>query len=158
HHARLAVVVPDASRSPAAAAIWSAARVARIELGPCLSHLIELTTTSEMLRAVLAGPPGEYRIRRGGVDCPRLRRVTAIRSPGTLAGTGLVAGGTGAVGLAFSRWLLASGARRVVIAARSRPAEPLPTHVEFVTMDVTLPEHVSRAVAHAGADDDLSGV
>lgn len=61
----------------------------------------------------------------------------------------LVTGANRGIGLAFTRELLARGARKVYAAARDPASITLPG-VEPLRLDVTKPEEVAAAAAHAG--------
>jgi NAD(P)-dependent dehydrogenase (short-subunit alcohol dehydrogenase family) len=61
----------------------------------------------------------------------------------------LVTGANRGIGLAFTRELLARGARKVYAAARDPSTVTLPG-VEALRLDVTKPDDVTAAVAHAG--------
>lgn len=61
----------------------------------------------------------------------------------------LVTGANRGIGLAFTRELLARGARKVYAAARDPSTVTLPG-VEALRLDVTKPDDVAAAVAHAG--------
>ena len=61
----------------------------------------------------------------------------------------LVTGANRGIGLAFTRELLARGARKVYAAARD-PSTLTLTGVEAIRLDVTNPDEVAAAAAHAG--------
>jgi len=63
--------------------------------------------------------------------------------------TVLVTGANRGIGLAFTRELLARGARKVYAGARN-PASVTQPGVEAIRLDVTSPEDVAAAAAHAG--------
>ncbi|GGP81336.1 hypothetical protein GCM10010185_64030 [Saccharothrix coeruleofusca] len=80
--------------------------------------------------AALAGALGddesELAVRGGAVFCRRLTRVAAPahRTSQPLERSALVTGGTGALGAEVARWLVARGARHLVLASRRGPAAP----------------------------------
>ena len=61
----------------------------------------------------------------------------------------LVTGANRGIGLAFTRELLARGARKVYVGARN-PAAIKQAGVEGIRLDVTKPEEIAAAAAHAG--------
>lgn len=62
----------------------------------------------------------------------------------------LVTGANRGIGLAFTRELLARGARKVYAGARDPSTVPQQPGVEAIRLDVTKPEEVAAAVARAG--------
>jgi NAD(P)-dependent dehydrogenase (short-subunit alcohol dehydrogenase family) len=62
----------------------------------------------------------------------------------------LVTGANRGIGLAFTRELLARGARKVYAGARDPSSVPQQPGVEAIRLDVTEPEEVAAAVARAG--------
>jgi len=62
----------------------------------------------------------------------------------------LVTGANRGIGLAFTRELLARGARKVYAGARDPSSVPQQPGVEAIRLDVTKPEEVAAAVARAG--------
>jgi len=62
----------------------------------------------------------------------------------------LVTGANRGIGLAFTRELLARGARKVYAGARDPASVPVQPGVEAIQLDVTKPEDVAAAVARAG--------
>src|ERR1700730_17469687 len=61
----------------------------------------------------------------------------------------LVTGANRSIGVAFTRELLARGARKVYAGAR-HPSTVTPPGVEAIRLDVTKPEEIAAAVARAG--------
>lgn len=64
--------------------------------------------------------------------------------------TALVTGANRGIGLAFTRELLARGARKVYAGARDPSTVKQQTGVEAIRLDVTKPDQVAAAVARAG--------
>jgi len=62
----------------------------------------------------------------------------------------LVTGANRGIGLAFTKALLARGARKVYAAARDPASVPALPGVEAIQLDVTKPDQVAAAVARAG--------
>ncbi|MBI5768908.1 MAG: thioester reductase domain-containing protein [Verrucomicrobia bacterium] len=100
---------------------------------------------------------------------PRL--VPHARPPGATPAfrsdrTYLITGGTGGLGLALSRWLVAHGVRHLALLARRAPAEALLTElraagaeVRFIAADLASPRDVERGFAELAAHQPpLAGV
>ncbi len=169
------------SPDPAAAAVWGLVRSAQAEHpGRFLLLDSDGSEASEAaLSAALAleGEP-QLALREGVASGPRLRRAaTAGGEPRRFdpAGTVLVTGGTGAIGGAFARHLVAEhGVRRLVLTSRRGPDAPraaelaaeltdLGAEVELAACDVgdrrqmaeligsIPPGHPLTAVFHAAA-------
>ncbi|WP_197523590.1 type I polyketide synthase, partial [Actinokineospora pegani] len=159
----------DPVRDPEQALIWGFGRVAAVEHPELWGGLVDLPDeltgpTLDRLAAALTGPEDQVALRGLGAFGRRLDRAERTDTgPGwTPAGTVLVTGGTGALGLHTARWLAANGADHIVLASRRGPAAPgaadlagLP--VTAVACDVTdrdalaalLDAHPVEAVVHA---------
>ncbi|MFI5908317.1 type I polyketide synthase [Dactylosporangium sp. NPDC051541] len=121
--------------SPEQAQTWGLGRVAALEYPQRWGGLVDLPpqpAPAELagLCAVLAGIGGEDQvaIRAGRAYGRRLVRAAtgADRPPRTWRpdGTVLVTGGTGALGGHVARWLVAGGARHLVLISRRGPQAP----------------------------------
>ena len=153
---------------PVAAGVWGLGRVAALEIPDRFAGLIDLPETpdADTWRRVCAviGQADETEVALRGSGVLARRLVTAPISAGESgwqpSGTVLVTGGTGALGRHIAGWLVAGGARQVVLAARGGHAdwagEPWTAgRVRAVPCDVT-----DRAALAALLDglEDLTGV
>ncbi|MFD8935157.1 SDR family NAD(P)-dependent oxidoreductase [Streptomyces sp. NPDC059578] len=125
---RLAVVTRDAvgaAPDAGAAAVWGLVRSAQLEF-PGRLLLADLEADA-VLPAVLPEAEDQLTVRSGEVLVPRLARVRTTGAPvGFGAGTALITGGTGALGSAVARHLVARhGVRKLVLLSRRGPAAPL---------------------------------
>ncbi|GFJ85375.1 hypothetical protein Phou_095550 [Phytohabitans houttuyneae] len=108
----------------AAAAVWGLVRAAEAE-NPGSFGLVDLDDASAgaVLLAGLATGEPEVRIVAGEVRAPRLARIRATGQAVEWRGPVLVTGGTGGLGAAVARHLVATqGVRDVVLASRRGPA------------------------------------
>ncbi|MFD5552574.1 SDR family NAD(P)-dependent oxidoreductase [Streptomyces sp. NPDC127068] len=124
---RLAVVTRDAvgaAPDAGAAAVWGLVRSAQLEF-PGRLLLADLDADA-VLPAVLPEAEDQLTVRSGEVLVPRLGRLRATGGPvGFGAGTVLITGGTGALGSAVARHLVARhGVRKLVLLSRRGPAAP----------------------------------
>jgi len=127
----VAVRPGDSVTQPRQAALWGFARHAGLEQPVPWGGVVDLPReVGQVDLAALAGALGagesELAVRGGTVFCRRLTRVTASapRTPQPLERSALVTGGTGALGAEVARWLVARGARHLVLASRRGPAAP----------------------------------
>ncbi len=127
----VAVRPGDSVTQPRQAALWGFARHAGLEQPVPWGGVVDLPReVGQADLAALAGALGddesELAVRGGTVFCRRLTRVTAPahRTPQPLERSALVTGGTGALGAEVARWLVARGARHLVLASRRGPAAP----------------------------------
>jgi len=111
---------------PAQAAAWGLARVIRLEYPQLDCRCLDLDPAgTEEALAVSDGEPDLAR-RGGQWLAPRLapstppRRAPALRADAAY----LISGGLGALGLALSAWLVAHGARHLILVARRAPEAP----------------------------------
>nr|WP_034592965.1 SDR family NAD(P)-dependent oxidoreductase [Hamadaea tsunoensis] len=122
-------VDPAEAADPDAGAVWGLGLVAGLDAATGWGGLVDVAGDWDpaALRAVLAEaaedqvairPSGRYARRL--VRAHRLERLRHWRPQGTV----LVTGGTGALGGHVTRWLLAAGAQRVVLASRRGPQAP----------------------------------
>jgi acyl transferase domain-containing protein len=118
----------DPPAGPVQAQVWGLGRVAGLEHPDRWGGLIDLPETwdeqaAARLCAVLAdGTQDQVVVRPAGTMTRRLVRAPRIpenRTPWAPRGTVLVTGGTGEVGPHLVRWLVRSGAERVVLTSRS---------------------------------------
>lgn len=152
---------------PDQAAVWGFVRAVRTESLGSTWRLVDTdpTTKAAALSHELADG-GEPEIAlRGALRLAPLLVDAPAADAAPLAGpldTVLIVGGTGGIAGRLVDWCAAKGARRVVLAARNRPAEPITgppgCAVEFIAADVTRPadverlarENVSLVIAAAG--------
>ncbi|MBP2337352.1 acyl transferase domain-containing protein [Saccharothrix coeruleofusca] len=127
----VAVRPGDSVTQPRQAALWGFARQAGLEQPVPWSGVVDLPReVGHADLAALAGALGddesELAVRGGAVFCRRLTRVAAPahRTSQPLERSALVTGGTGALGAEVARWLVARGARHLVLAGRRGPAAP----------------------------------
>ncbi|MFI1019104.1 type I polyketide synthase [Streptomyces sp. NPDC020965] len=126
----------DALRSPEQALVWGLGRAAALEHPDRWGGLIDLPENAdqrcwERICSVLSGADAEDQvaIRSSGVF---LRRLVPAPLPARATGPGwaldggtvLITGGTGALGGHIARWVIESGARRLLLVSRSGPAAP----------------------------------
>jgi acyl transferase domain-containing protein/acyl carrier protein/GDP-D-mannose dehydratase len=157
-HARLAVVTR--SGDLAGAAVRGLIRSAQSE-HPGRFTLVEVDSPDIPLDAVLAVEP-EIVVRDGRLLVPRLAKVTDDK-PVRLAGTVLITGGTGTLGVLVARHLVAEhGVRHLVLASRSGSAgdildelSSLECQVEVVACDVSNRDAVAQLLADI---EDLSAI
>ncbi|AEV87033.1 erythronolide synthase [Actinoplanes sp. SE50/110] len=117
--------------------------------------------------ALTAAIPEDGVLLAAGPDGLRARHLTGLRPPASppvwdTAGSALITGGLGALGLSVASFLVARGVRHLTLMARSGPDEParqvladLATAgatVQVLTGDVTDPADCRTAVEQAGRD------
>ncbi len=129
----VAVRPGDSVTQPRQAALWGFARHAGLEQPGLWGGVVDLPrevgrADLAALAQVLGDGESELAVRGGTVFCRRLTRVTASAhrtpQPQRLERSALVTGGTGALGAEVARWLVARGARHLVLASRRGPAAP----------------------------------
>jgi len=159
--------------------LWGLGRTFALEYPAHWGGLIDvsLEDASAAARAVAAellSEDGEDQvsISAGGRHVARLVRSTAKPSaPIALSGDGtyLVTGGTGALGLHVARWLVANGARRLVLASRRgvlndrgksvvTALQKLGASVSVIAADVSRVEDVDELIASASKHAPLRGI
>ncbi|ACY15481.1 type I polyketide synthase [Haliangium ochraceum] len=125
----------ETSTAPAAAALWGLGRVLGSEHPELSPRLLDLdaagsarTCADQLRRALTLALGGEDQLALRGQQVLglRLRRVRARDQGGSLAlsteGAYLITGGLGRLGLSVAEWLVARGARHLVLLARSLPS------------------------------------
>jgi acyl transferase domain-containing protein len=157
-------VVPDA-KAVRQAPLWGLGRTLSVEHPELYGGLIDLDpnaaagTTADLLWVHLGAADGEDQVALRG-DRRYVARLERYRpkstaSHGTLAlrpdGAYVVTGGLGGLGLAVAKWLVASGARRLVLVGRT----PLPARTQWTTLAADHPQAKTvgavRALEAAGA-------
>jgi acyl carrier protein len=143
---------------PAAAAVWGMVRSARVESPDRFALLdVEEAADPAALTAVLASGEPEVALRAGRLFAPRLRAVPgAEEQPLALdpAGTVLVTGGTGGVGVEIVRHLLDRGVSHLTLLSRQPPSES--AELRVITCDVADRDQLTAAIA--GLDRPVTGV
>lgn len=122
-------VEPSDRVAPQQSALWGFARGAQLEHREIGCRVIDLDQVAGAGAVVdtLVTPsaPRQLALRRGGRRVPRLVPLTEAPSEPTAAsgaaGTVLITGGLGGVGLRLARWFVDRGWRDVVLAGRSAP-------------------------------------
>ncbi|WP_371681558.1 SDR family NAD(P)-dependent oxidoreductase [Streptomyces sp. NBC_01276] len=128
-------------RDRAAAAVWGLVRSAQSE-HPGRFHLLDLDEGVDPT-PYLTSPEPQLAVRGGAARIPRLLRAPApVASEGlsfTEGGTVLVTGGTGVLGRAVARHLVAvHGVRHLLLASRSGGAEDLVAELSEAGASVTV--------------------
>ncbi len=145
----VAVSAGDGPRNPVQAAMCGLGRSLAVEDPGRRGGLVDLPEDPDkralrLLTDVVGTPGGEFAIRRAGVFTRRLRRATADGRSWTPDGPVLITGGTGALGARVARWLVAEGARRIVLLSRTGAnapgAEELTTELTEAGANVTVAE------------------
>src|SRR5262249_41193128 len=174
-------VAPDfGGATPAQAALWGLGRVLALEHPQLRPVLIDLSPGSDAAE-VAAALADELGRRQGGeqVAWRRGQRFVArlVRWAGhtgaparfRAAGTYLVTGGLGGLGLRLARWLVEHGAHSLALVGRSAPAEPARQALEelrrsgaevlVLQADISRAEEVAQVLARcAQALPPLRGV
>ncbi|MBF6195896.1 type I polyketide synthase [Nocardia sp. CDC186] len=122
-------VVPSDRVAPQQAALWGFARGAQLEYREIGCRVIDLDqfTGAGVVVDTLVTPsaPRQLALRGGARRVPRLVPLTSVPSDPTAAsgaaGTVLITGGLGGVGLRLAGWFVERGWRDVVLAGRSAP-------------------------------------
>jgi len=108
---------------PAQAAAWGLARVIRLEYPQLDCHCLDLDPAGTEDALVVSDGEPDLAQRNGQWLAPRLapaavpRRAPALRADAAY----LISGGLGALGLALADWLVAHGARHLVLVGRRAP-------------------------------------
>jgi acyl transferase domain-containing protein len=123
-------------------------RCANVDVGSASAG--ELRSLAKLLRA----DPTEDRIALRGADClvARYRRgaAPAADAPALAAdATYLITGGTGGIGLVLARWMVARGARNIVLVARREPAGESLAAIERMREDGAVVRFLAADVAHS---------
>ncbi|WP_446685417.1 type I polyketide synthase [Kibdelosporangium aridum] len=164
----VAVDRTDRVPCPEQAAMWGLGMVAALEYPRRWGGLIDLpvepdVTVAARLCAVLAGAEDQVAVRAAGLYGRRLlpAPVNEDGEPGPLdlAGTVLVAGGTGRVGASVARWLAGQGVPHLLLASRSGPnadgAEELRAELTALGARVTIA--ACDVTDRAAVDELLAG-
>ncbi|WP_410641676.1 SDR family NAD(P)-dependent oxidoreductase [Amycolatopsis sp. lyj-346] len=177
---RLVVVTRNAftgAGDPAAAAVWGLVRVAQAE-HPDRIVLVDVEDGGGDWRAALPGAVAsgepQLAIRQGELHAPRLAGVLdAVPEPARPldpGGTVLITGGTGTLGAALARHLVAGhGVRHLVLTSRRGPAADgaaaltaelteLGASVEVIASDAADRESLAAVLAAIPAEHPLTGV
>ncbi len=155
---------------PAQSALWGLGRSVARELPRLWAGLLDVTdpTPEALARALFAcathgGAEREFALKDGGLMTPVLRRAPSGQDMPPLdpAGTFLVTGGLGALGLCLAEWLVSRGARHLALTARRTPdaaqsarIAALCAHgatVDIMEADVSRAEEVEALVARLAA-------
>ncbi|WP_328336474.1 type I polyketide synthase [Streptomyces violaceus] len=162
---------------PVAAAVWGLVRSAQAE-DPGRVVLVDVAAdgvvpAGGVLAGVVASGEPQVAVRSGGVFVPRLARAVAARSGGRVfrpGGTVLVTGGTGTLGAAVARHLVAvHGVRSLVLTSRrglgAPGAQALKAELERAGADVMVAacdvadrDALARVLAGVPVGAPLSGV
>ena len=170
----------ETSASLTAAAVWGFGAVVAYEHPALQATRVDLAldpaalAAAELADELLAGDvEDQVALRNGTRYVARLvrRMPEAPGAPAarvTAEGSYLVTGGLGALGLIAARWLVAHGARHLILLARRAPSDSvartldelrtLGAEVSVVRGDVTRRDDVEHAVAAAAARRPLRGV
>ncbi|MFI7195819.1 SDR family NAD(P)-dependent oxidoreductase [Nocardia nova] len=170
-----AIAVPGESVTDlAGAAVWGLVRSAQVER-PDRIVLVD-TDDREGVRsrigALAALREPELVVRHGQVFVPRVVRIEppAEAAPVVSGGTVLITGGTGGVGAAVARHLVAEhGVRRLVLVSRRGPAaagaaeltadlEAAGATVRVLSCDVAQPDSLDTVLTEIRAEGALAGV
>ncbi|AXK36756.1 SDR family NAD(P)-dependent oxidoreductase [Streptomyces armeniacus] len=162
----------DRLRDPYQAAVWGLGRGAALEHPAVWAGLIDLPEQPDVrawarLRAVLSDTPeNELAIRTSGVLARRIVRAPAAEgadgTPGTPgpalahAGTTLITGGTGTIGVQLARRLAGEGARHLLLVSRRGPDTP---GIDATVAELTeLGAQVTVAACDPADRDALAGL
>ncbi|MGH2351712.1 MAG: beta-ketoacyl reductase, partial [Chloroflexota bacterium] len=173
--------------APGQASLWGLGRVAALEHPELWGGLIDLDPDAspgraaeeadDVVAAVVAADGEDQAAFRGGDRfvlrlVPHLVAHRAAVPPAPCSvvpeATYLVTGGYGAIGLHVARWLVASGARRLVLCGRSGPAAAAVdaiqelrrsgAHVRVEQADVSDGRSITQLIASIGAEAPLRGI
>jgi acyl transferase domain-containing protein/acyl carrier protein len=143
--------------------LWGLGRTLAVEQPELYGGLVDLDPdssvdeTAEALWQHLSASDGEDQVALRGTHrfAARLERSESAKHAGPLLlrpdGTYLVTGGLGGLGLEIARWLVASGARRLLLVGRT----PLPDRTEWIGIDA---DHPQAAAVNTIRELELAGV
>ncbi len=169
------VVVTADPADPVAAAVWGLVRTAQSEQPGRITLVAAEPPDHALLPAALATGEPQLLLRDGRASVPRLVRaeVRGAARPWNPEGTVVITGGTGTLGTAVARHVVANyGVRRLVLVSRGGgPVPDLDADVRIAAADVAdraalagvlaaiPPEHPLTAVVHAAGvlDDGVVG-
>jgi acyl transferase domain-containing protein/NAD(P)-dependent dehydrogenase (short-subunit alcohol dehydrogenase family)/acyl carrier protein len=135
-----AVTVADEPVNLSQAPVWGLVRSAQAE-NPGRIVLVDAdgSAPDELLAALGSSDEPEYAVRDGQAFVPRLSQSAATAEPWRATGTVLITGGTGGVGAALARHLVAEhGVRRLVLTGRRGGAAPLAAELTGLGAEVTV--------------------
>ncbi|WXB20299.1 SDR family NAD(P)-dependent oxidoreductase [Pendulispora albinea] len=178
---RGAQAVGGGAVDPTAAPLWGLGKVIMVEHPEIWGGLIDLDPNAEpadaeaklvvdRITAAPAQPSEDHFARRGGqwhvARLGRTRTKDSGHAPAIRADASyLVTGGLGALGREVARWLVARGARNVVLLGRSAPGPEalrglaeLEPHVRVVQADVARRDELARVLADLQSGPPLRGV
>ncbi|MFM8584198.1 MAG: beta-ketoacyl reductase, partial [Planctomycetaceae bacterium] len=167
--------------SETAAAFWGFGRTAALEFPDLWSGLLDLdprdppSIAASALTQLMAHTPGEDQLawRSGQVWAARLKSDSPVVGSGSWKasreGTYLITGGTGALGLQLSNWLISRGARHLCLVSRRGIANDSAreaiarlrtgdAQVEVVACDLSNPASLKELLARLRSTGPLKGV
>ena len=159
------------------APLWGLARVLAIEHPELFAGIVDLDPSTDagagplFAEVITAGQSVEAAHRAGNRLVPRLRRA-ALEAGQSVAlardGVYLVTGGLGGLGLGVAEWMIAGGARRLVLVGRRSPSGEVQARLDrlrrggatihLVVEDISDPGGAVRAIAAADAAGSLRGI
>jgi len=152
-----AVAVGDEGLAhPEQAPLWGFGRVVRLEHPALATRLIDCGDGAVLAR-LIAGDDGEPEVAwRGERHVARLQRARVLPAATVLRedATYLITGGLGALGLEAARWMVANGAKKLVLTGRSAPKP----HAEEVLATLRETADVVVARGDVGKREDVTRI